>query len=263
VDSVVVGELEIAYRRAGAGPPLLLVHGAATDGRSWDPQLTGLADSFDVIAWDEPGAGGSADPRGDFDLGAYADALASFVGALGLDRVHVAGLSWGGVLAQELCMRHPEVVGSLVLAGTYAGWKGSLSPAECRARVEFARGQAAAAPDGGAPPLPGLFGPDAPPELAAWLEAIGTDARPATLVRTATLLAECDLCERQREIATPCLLIWGEHDVRSPLDVAQSIHGRIADARLEVLSGAGHMTNLERPDLFNEAVRRFALPIAL
>jgi len=263
VDSVLVGELEIAYRRAGAGPPLLLVHGAATDGRSWEPQLTGLADSFDVIAWDEPGAGGSSDPPGDFDLEAYAAALASFVAAVGLDRVHVAGLSWGGVLAQELCLRHPEVVGSLVLAGTYAGWKGSLSATECRDRVEFARAQATAAPAGATPPLPGLFGPGASPELAEWLEEIGTDARPATLVRTATLLAECDLRERQPEIAPPCLLIWGEHDARSPLGVAESIQGRIADARLEVLPGAGHMSNLERPDLFNETVRRFSLPIAL
>ena len=58
-------------------------------------------------------------------------------------------------------------------------------------------------------------------------------------------------------------LLAGQHDARSPLGVAESIRGRIADATLEVLPGAGHMTNLERPDLFNEAVRRFSLPIAL
>ena len=53
--------LEIAYRRAGAGPPLVLVHGAASDSRMWEPQLGVLADAFTVVAWDEPGAGGSSD----------------------------------------------------------------------------------------------------------------------------------------------------------------------------------------------------------
>ena len=262
MDSIRVEGLEIAYHRAGAGPPLLLVHGAATDGRSWEPQLTGLADSFDVIAWDEPGAGGSSDPRDDIGLGGYADALASFVAAIGLDRVHVAGLSWGGVLAQELCLRHPEVVGSLILADTYAGWKGSLSPEECRTRLELARAQAED-PPAGALVLPGLFAPESPPELAEWLAEIGAEARPATLLRTSTLLAACDLGERQREIIAPCLLIWGEHDARSPLGVAESILDRIAGATLEVLPGAGHMSNLEQPDRFNEALRRFCLPIVL
>ena len=64
--------LEIAYRRAGAGPPLVLVHGAASDGRLWQPQLNALADEFTVIAWDETGAGHSSDPPPDFGLAGYA-----------------------------------------------------------------------------------------------------------------------------------------------------------------------------------------------
>jgi pimeloyl-ACP methyl ester carboxylesterase len=262
MDTVRVGELEIAYRRAGVGPPLILLHGAATDGRSWTPQLTGLADSFDVIAWDEPGAGGSSDPPDDTDLAGYADLLASFLDALGLARVHLGGLSWGGVLAQELCLRHPSLVGSLILADTYAGWKGSLPAAECRRRLELALAYASAPPSDGAPQMPGLFGPDASPELVDWLAAIGSETRAATALRTATLLAACDLRGRQGEIRAPCLLLWGEHDARSPLEVAQSLSERIADSRLVVLAAAGHMTNLERPDEFNEAVREFCLPIA-
>ncbi len=65
--------LDIAYERAGGGPPLVFVHGAAEDGRVWRPQLTGLADEFTVIAWDEPGAGRSSDVPADFRLADYAD----------------------------------------------------------------------------------------------------------------------------------------------------------------------------------------------
>ena len=93
--------LEIAYRRVGDGPPLVLVHGAAEDGRAWQPQLA-LADEFTVVAWDEPGAGGSSDVPADFGLPDYARCLAALIDAIGLGPAHVAGLSWGGTVAQEL-----------------------------------------------------------------------------------------------------------------------------------------------------------------
>src|SRR3954447_14764062 len=69
--------LDVAYDRAGQGPPLVLVHGAAGDAREWRPQMTGLADDFTVIAWDEPGAGRSSDVPADFGLAGYATALAA------------------------------------------------------------------------------------------------------------------------------------------------------------------------------------------
>ena len=76
--------LEIAYRRVGEGPPLVLVHGAAEDGRVWHPQLSALADEFTVIAWDEPGAGGSSDVPAGFGLADYAGCLAALIEALEL-----------------------------------------------------------------------------------------------------------------------------------------------------------------------------------
>ncbi|HEV2773237.1 MAG TPA: alpha/beta fold hydrolase [Thermoleophilaceae bacterium] len=73
--------LEIAYARAGEGPPLVLVHGAADDGRVWQPQLAGLADEFTVVAWDEPGAGRFSDLPEDFGLADYAHCLAALIEA--------------------------------------------------------------------------------------------------------------------------------------------------------------------------------------
>ena len=135
--------LEIAYERVGEGPPLVLVHGAGADGRMWQPQLAALSDEFTVVAWDEPGAGDSETSRR-FGLADYAHCLAALIDALGLGPAHVAGLSWGGTVAQELYRRHPERVATLILADSYAGWKGSLPEEEVRARVEGVRAMLAA-----------------------------------------------------------------------------------------------------------------------
>lgn len=99
--------LEIAYRRSGEGPPLVLVHGAGDDGRVWRPQLAALANEFTVVAWDEPGAGRSSDLPPDFSLAEYGNALAALVEALGLGPAHVAGISWGGTVVQELYRPSP------------------------------------------------------------------------------------------------------------------------------------------------------------
>jgi pimeloyl-ACP methyl ester carboxylesterase len=136
VDVVRIRGLDIAYERAGSGPPLFFVHGAAEDSRVWQPQLSALADEFTVVAWDEPGAGRSSDVPGDFGLADYASCLAAVIEAVGLGAANVAGVSWGGTLALELYRHHPELVATLILVGTYAGWKGSLPREEVRARVE-------------------------------------------------------------------------------------------------------------------------------
>jgi pimeloyl-ACP methyl ester carboxylesterase len=161
--------LEIAYERVGEGPLLVLVHGAAADSRMWGPQLAALADEFTVVAWDEPGAGGSAEVPGDF-------ALADYAGDLG--PAHVAGLSWGGTLALELYRHHPELVATLLLVDTYAGWKGSLPEEEVRVRVEGLRQMLAAADHSFDPTLPGLFASDPPAEFVPLLDAMAADVRP-------------------------------------------------------------------------------------
>jgi alpha/beta hydrolase fold len=94
-ESVKVGGRTIAFERRGQGPPLVLLHGSVRDSRDWRPQLEALSDEFTVVAWDAPGCGGSFDPPEDYGLYGYADCLAAFVEALGLERPHVLGLSFG------------------------------------------------------------------------------------------------------------------------------------------------------------------------
>jgi pimeloyl-ACP methyl ester carboxylesterase len=83
--------VEIAYDRVGDGPPLVFVHGAAEDGRVWQPQLACIADEFTVVAWDEPGAGRSSDVPPDFGLADYANCLATLIEALALGPTHLRG----------------------------------------------------------------------------------------------------------------------------------------------------------------------------
>jgi pimeloyl-ACP methyl ester carboxylesterase len=257
VQLVATNGLEIAYERVGEGPPLVFVHGAAEDSRTWQPQLAGLSDEFTVVAWDEPGAGRSSRPPAGFGLAAYAHALAALIDALALGPAHVAGLSWGGTVALELYRHHPERVATLVLADTYAGWKGSLPDEEVEARVAGVRRMLAAPADQFDPTLPGLFAGDPPAEFAALLEAIAATVRPETLGAQLFTMAETDSRDVLSRIAVPTLLVWGELDARSPLSVARQFVHAIPGAELVVIPGCGHVSNLERPEQFNAAVRAF------
>ena len=257
VDVVRAHGLEIAYERVGEGPPLVFVHGAADDGRVWQPQLQALADEFTVVAWDEPGAGRSSDLPAGFSLADYAHSLAALVEAVGLGPAHVAGLSWGGTVVQELYRHHPAVVGTLILIDTYAGWKGSLHPDGVRARVDGARRMLAAPAEEFDPSFPGLFASDPPAEFLPLLEQVAAAVRPETLERQLRLMAEADQRDLLPRIAVPTLLIWGELDARSPLNVARQFAQAIPDAELVVIPGCGHISNLERPEQLNQTVRQF------
>ena len=249
--------LEIAYERVGDGPPVVFVHGAAVDARMWQPQLAALADEFTAVTWDEPGAGRSSDVPADFGLADYAACLAALIDALDLGPAHVAGLSWGGTVAQELYRHHPEFVATLILVDTYAGWKGSLPKDEVRIRVQGVRQMLAAADHLFDPTLPGLFAGDPPAEFVPLLEAMAADVRPESLRTALLVMAEADERDLLPRIAVPTLLIWGERDARSPLSVARQFEKAISDTKLVVISGAGHVSNLERPEAFNDAVREF------
>jgi pimeloyl-ACP methyl ester carboxylesterase len=257
VEFVQLNGLRIAYERVGTGPALLLVHGAGEDGRTWRPQLAGLADEFTVIAWDEPGAGRSSDLPDGFGLDGFADALAAVIDTLQLGPVHVAGLSWGGTVVLELYRRHPQRVATLIMIDTYAGWKGSLPAAEVKARVEGARAMLAVPPESFDPTLPGLFAADPPEKYVPLLAAVAADVRPTTLQRQLDIMAQTDLSRLLPEISVPTLLIWGRSDVRSPLSVAHQFEEAIPDAHLVVIDGAGHLSHLEQPEHVNDAIRAF------
>lgn len=258
MDAVEVGGLRIAFRRQGQGPPLLLLHGGASDGREWRPQLESLAAEYDVVAWDAPGCGASADPPDEFRLPDFADCAAGLARALGLVRPHVLGISFGAGLALELYRRHPAIPRTLLLASAYAGWAGSLPPGEVADRLAGALEQAERPPAEWAREwLPSLFTGEAPRAAVEEVVRIMLDVRPAGLRAMARSFAEADLRDVLPHIAVPTLLLHGELDRRAPLSVAHELHATIPGATLVVMSGVGHQSNLEAPDRFTEEVRAF------
>jgi pimeloyl-ACP methyl ester carboxylesterase len=253
-----VDGLSIAYRRRGAGPALVLLHGFALDSRMWRPQLEGLSDEFDVVAWDAPGAGQSPDPPESFGIEDWADSLASFLDEIGVGDAHVLGLSWGGILAQELYRRDPERLRSLILAGTYAGWKGSLPEPVSEERLATCLRDSSLPPPEFVPAyLPSMFGAAPPPEAREELAGIMADFHPLGFRLMAISSAEADTRELLPRIGVATLLIWGDADARSPLDVGRRFDEAIPGAKLVLIPGAGHVSNLEAPDAFNSAVREF------
>lgn len=259
MNDVAVDGLRIAYERTGTGPPLVLLHGGLGDGpTTWRDQLDGLADRFTVIAWDAPGAGESDHPPSSFRLPDYADALAGFIDALGLQRPHIGGLSFGAGLAIQFFDRYPAVPRTLVLAGAYTGWVGSLPPDRVEHRLELALKLADGPPEEMVDALlPTMFSDHATREVEERFAA-SMAATPAAGVKAmARSFAEADLREVLPRIDIPALLIYGDEDVRSPLDVAGEIHEAIPGSELVVLEGAGHVCCMEAPERFNAAVRSF------
>ena len=236
----------------------MLLHGFLCDSRCWRPQLAGLSDHFRVVAWDAPGAGASSDPSGPFTTTDYANCLAHFLDRVGVERAHVLGLSWGGILAQEFYRLYPERLLRLVLAGSYAGWKGSLPEPVWRERLAACLADAAGEPAAlAAKFVPGVFTDAAPRPLRDEFSAIVADFHPVGFRLMALSSAESDTRTLLPHIGVPTLLLWGDDDRRSPRYVAEQLHTAIPGAELAILSGAGHLSNMEQPAAFDDVVRRF------
>ena len=107
------------------------------------------------------------------------------------------------------------------------------------------------------PSLAGLFASHPPAEIVPLLAAIAADVRPETLRIELPLMAQADLQRPAPPHRRPTLLIWGQHDARSPVNIAHQFHQAIPDSTLVVIDGAGHLSHLERPDQVNQAMRTF------
>lgn len=250
--------LRVTYERAGRGPTVVLLHGILSDSRDWRPQLEGLADDFDVVAWDAPGCGRSSDPPETFTAEDFAKTLVRFLAALGLDRPHVLGLSWGSGLALEAFRQKPDLWRSIVLASAYAGWKGSLPSDEVARRLDQVLRESTMPPAEFVPGwIPGLLTPTAPAALVSEVIGIMSEFHPTGYRAMALAFAALDLRPILSTIDVPTLLLYGEYDQRSPLSVARAMQAMIPASELVVIPGVGHLTNLEAPDAFNAAVRAF------
>ena len=247
----------IAWCEAGEGPAVVFLHGLGGSRTAWNPQLRHLARSHRAAAWDLPGYGQSEPlPRMTFvDL---VDSWERWIDTMGLDRVALVGLSFGGMIAQHVALALPDRVRALVLADTSPafGLDGTTADDWLATRLDALR-------DGRRPAdiASEVIASIAGPALSAPMrdELVGAFARiePGPFAAACRCLVTHDLRDRLHEITTPCLVVVGENDHETPLAYAEALASGLADAQLRVVSGAGHLTPSEKPDEFNQLVAAF------
>ena len=248
---------DIGFVEAGGGDatPIVLLHGVGSDKSVWHPQLDHFGKTRRTIGFDYPGYGDS-DPAPEGTMrDDYASAIISAMHELGIDRAHVCGLSLGGVVA--IAMHHvaPERCASLILADTFAvhpeggaiygrSLAGSENlPAMAEARVDVLLAQQA--------------------DSAVRREVVETMSRidPLAYRVGAEAVWLADQRDRAGAIRVPTLVLVGDQDLITPVDLSNELVDIIPDARMQIIQGAGHLSNLEKPAEFNAAVDQFVAPL--
>ena len=258
MEHVAIDGVRIAYSAAGSGPPLVMLHGAPADSRTWQWMVPDLSHDHTVVAWDAPGFGKTSDIDDSWRAAQFADALAAFVAALGIERPHLVGHSFGTMIALSLFQRYPAVPASLVLVGGYAGWAGSLPPDELARRLEMFVGMAELGDAFDPKSYPGLFSKLIPADRdAALATMMRENIRPTTIRAAGSTGAETDLRPMLATVDVPTLILHGEADARSPLANAEALHAAIPTSQLVVLPKLGHACVVEDPDACAAAIRRF------
>jgi len=263
---------DIAFRSAGSGPVVLLVHGMAGRSSTWRSVMPRLAERFTVVAPDLLGHGASAKPRTDYSLGAFATGLRDLLDALNHRHATLVGQSLGGGISMQFAYQYPERCDALVLVSS-GGLGDEVSPL---LRALTAPGAEYLLPFLCARPLS-----DAGSAVAGWFARLGV--RPAPNVaemwrsygsladaetRTAflhTLRAVVDLSGQRVSARSrlhlasqkPTLIVWGDRDGIIPVEHAYASHAAMPGSRLEIFEDAGHFPHCEQPDRFVDVVTEF------
>jgi 3-oxoadipate enol-lactonase len=253
----------VFHTRRGEGEPLLLIQGLSGNHLHWtEPFLDLLARDFDVIAYDHRGIGRSAPAEAGYSIADLADDAAGVLDALDIAGAHVLGISMGGMVAQELALRHPHVVRTLVLGCTSPGSRSAArtDPAIVSRLTElFLSGRVGEAmAEGYAFNVSEAFARD--PAGFERMKAIAAELPVALPVMLAQLqaIAGHDTLDRLGAIDVPVLVVHGIEDRILPVANAHLIAGAIAQARLEIFDGVGHLFWWEHPERSAELVRELA-----
>ncbi|MER5460066.1 alpha/beta hydrolase [Streptomyces sp. NPDC002668] len=261
-----------AYRIAGDGPAVLLIHGIGDSSATWVDLMPGLARRYTVIAPDLLGHGASDKPRADYSVAAYANGMRDLLGVLGIDRATLVGHSLGGGVAMQFAYQFPERTERLVLVGA-GGVGGEVNPVLRAVSVPGADLLLSALSLPGMRRATGLFtrlirrldtdlGQDAP-ELLNLVDALPDATSRSAFIRTlravvdwrgqvVTMLDRCYLTQ-----GMPTLLLWGSRDGVVPMQHAYGAHDAMPGSRLEIFEGAGHFPFHADPARFLALVEDF------
>jgi 3-oxoadipate enol-lactonase len=241
---------------AGHGPPLVLLHSLLSDRASFDAIVPQLSPSFRLIVPELPGFGGSKTVNGDF--AAVADRMAEAVeDAAGGEDAIVLGNGYGGFVALQMAIRHPDVAAKLVLADCGAAFS--------QAGREAFRTMAAACKAKGLSAITDvamrrLFAPEFQaqnPELMRDRREAFLKTDPQVFQAACAALAELDLRPELGKVRIPVLVLVGEHDEATPPPMSRELAAGLANARLAIIPGCAHVPQLQSPEIFLNAIGDF------
>ncbi|MFL6082393.1 MAG: alpha/beta fold hydrolase [Mycobacterium sp.] len=263
-----------AFRVAGSGPAILLIHGIGDNSTTWSTVQTKLAQRFTVIAPDLLGHGKSDKPRADYSVAAYANGMRDLLSVLEIERVTVVGHSLGGGVAMQFAYQFPQLVDRLILVGAGGVTKdvnvalriaslpmGSEALAFLRLPLVLPAMQVVGHVAGAVFGSTGLGRdlPDVLRILADLPEPTASSAFARTLRavvdwrgQVVTMLDRCYLTQ-----SVPVQLIWGSRDSVIPVSHARMAHAAMPGSQLEVFDSSGHFPFHDDPDRFVEVVQRF------
>ncbi len=259
-----VNGVAIHYRIEGpeAAPVVTLSHALAAHLGLWDEQVRVLASRYRVLRFDTRGHGASEAPPGPYTLDMLAGDVAALLDHLGIAQTHFVGLSMGGMIGQTLALARPDLVASLVLSDTTPVVPESAR-VQWQARIEAVRrdgmeSQVAATLERWL--TPGFRARAA--ETVAAIEAMIRATPVDGFIGCCQALMELDVVDRLSEIRGPTLVIVGAEDPSTPVEVARSLHERIAGSQLCIIKGARHLPNVEQAEAFNARLMAFLESVA-
>ena len=238
------------------GPWVLLSHGLATDLSMWDELADALKDRYRVLRYDARGHGGSAGPDGDYTLDQLVADAAGILDALAVPQAHFAGLSMGGMVGLGLLLDHGSRIRSAVIADS----RHTTTPEFTKAWLD----RAEAVRKGGIAAVvastierwssAGLAQRD--PAAVARMERMIRNTSAAGYRGCAAALARLNYGHRLGEIAKPTLVLCGTEDHGAPPENTRQMHAMIQGSRFLEIEQAGHISNIEKPEIFNAAAAK-------
>ena len=257
----IVGPPRLAVDHIGAGPLVLCLHGIGGNRTNWHDQLPEFGRYFHAAAWDARGYGDSDDYDGPLDFGDFARDLVRVIDHFGAARAHLVGLSMGGVIGMDFVSRYRDRVATLTLCDTMPGF-GHLTEAQRREFIRLRQEPLLAGKELrdiaplvaktllGKSPRPGCF-----ERLVASMTALHKESYIKTITGSVNYARSLEI----DSIAMPVLVVVGEEDALTPPATSRELVRRIAGARMAIIEGAGHLSNIEQPEAFNRTVLGFLL----
>jgi 3-oxoadipate enol-lactonase len=249
------------WESTGTGEPVLMITGLGLSGGAWWRTVPVLSRSLRVITFDSRGVGRSRARLHSYTTEAMADDAATVLDAAGVERAHVYGFSLGGMVAQQLALRHGERVRSVVLGATHAGGPRAVRPSD-EVIAFFRRRAGLSAKDAAQASVPFNYGPrcrrDHRSRIAEDIRRRLAHPFPEQAYRAQMVAAALHNCHRRlKRIEAPTLVVHGSEDRVVPVANAEILAEGIPGARLRLLEAAGHLYPTEQPDIDEEIARFF------